>query len=462
MKLWGGRFQSEMNSEAFDFNSSIKVDQRLAHQDLLGSRAWAFALSNAGIISDDETDAINNGLTQIEHEINSSIFLYLDSDEDIHTAIERRLTELIGTAGEKLHTGRSRNDQVATDFRLWLLKSIPVVEKKILDFQRVLIDRAVQDFGIIMPGYTHFQPGQPVLLSHWWLSFFWPLQRDRQRLEGIFHHTSVLPLGAGAFAGSSFPIDRHYLANYLNFESISANSIDAVSDRDFAVEFLFCTSLAGIHISKLAEAVVIFTNPYLNYFDLSEEFSTGSSLMPQKKNPDIFELSRGKTGALIGLLTGLMVTLKGLPSSYDKDLQEDKFPVFQAFDTLISILSVLALAVSSLQVNKTKIMNSLTPDLMATDLADYLVEKGVPFRQAHNIVGNLILTAVRENTALDELPLSCFKEACDLFSDDVYTVFDPKMSVMKRDTFGGTSFNSVKAQIELAKKNCTGLLTVSS
>jgi argininosuccinate lyase len=318
MTLWGGRFSGKMDPAAWRLNASLAFDQRLAQQDIRGSTAWAQALEQAGILSPGESDQICQGLQAVAEEFAGGGFAFQDSDEDIHTAVERRLGELIGPAAGKLHTGRSRNDQVATDLRLWVLEAVSRLEAALLGMQQALVGRAEADMDLLMPGYTHLQRAQPILLSHWWLAHFWPLQRDRERLAELKRRTAVLPLGSGALAGTPFAIDRAALAGALGFLAPSPNSLDAVSDRDFAVEFLFCCALIGVHLSRLAEAVVLFTSAEFAYFELSDAYATGSSLMPQKKNPDVFELARGKAGTLTGLLTGLLAVLKGLPSTYDK------------------------------------------------------------------------------------------------------------------------------------------------
>jgi argininosuccinate lyase len=453
--LWGGRFSSKLNNQAWDLNSSLPVDQRLALQDVDGSCAWAEALQRAGILSDKEHASISLGLSAIREEFSSGRFTFAATDEDIHTAVERRLGELAGDVAGKLHTGRSRNDQVATDFRLWMLKTIPALDTAIQGLQGALIEQAENAGETIMPGYTHLQPAQPILLAHWWLSHYWPLQRDRERLQDLTKRVSVLPLGSGALAGVPFDIDRGALAKSLGFAEVSQNSMDAVSDRDFAAEFLFCTTMIGIHSSKLAEQVVLFTSPEFGFFELSDAFSTGSSLMPQKKNPDVFELTRGKSGVLIGLLTGLLATLKGLPSTYDKDLQEDKAPIFQATDTLLAILPVVASALRTLTVKAERLRSAIDSTMMATDLADYLVGKGVPFREAHAMAGKVVRMAGEKNLRLEELSLKAY-QAIGPFDRTVYQIFDPIKSIQKRNAVGGTSPSSVKDQIQTAKSNLKG------
>lgn len=451
MTLWGGRFSTKLNDQAWDLNSSLPVDQRMALQDVDGSRAWADAIHRAGILSDKEHASISLGLATVKEEFSSGRFTFAPSDEDIHTAVERRLTELIGDAAGKLHTGRSRNDQVATDFRLWMLETSPILEAAISNLQAAIVERAEAAGDTIMPGYTHLQRAQPILLAHWWLSHYWPLQRDIERIHDLAKRVSVLPLGSGALAGVPFDIDRAALAQSLGFAEVSQNSIDAVSDRDFAAEYLFCTTLIGIHLSKLAEQIVLFTSAEFGFFDLSDAFSTGSSLMPQKKNPDVFELTRGKAGTLLGLLTGLLATLKGLPSTYDKDLQEDKAPVFQATDTLLAILLVIAEALRTITVKTERLRSAIDATMMATDLADYLVEKGVPFREAHSVAGKVVREAGEKQVSLEKMSLEAY-QALGPFEADVYQVFDPMKSIAKRNAIGGTSLRSVKNQIALCRK----------
>ena len=444
--LWGGRFAQKLDQLAWDLNTSLPIDKRLALQDVEGSRAWADAIYCAGILTEKEHASISLGLAAIKEELSSGRFSYAPSDEDIHTAIERRLMELIGEAAGKLHTGRSRNDQVATDFRLWMLGAIPAIDAALKDLQLALVEQAEKAGETIMPGYTHLQRAQPVLLAHWWLSHTWSLQRDHVRLQDLTKRVSVLPLGSGALAGVPFDIDRVALAKTLGFVDISQNSIDAVSDRDFAAEYLFCGTMIGIHLSKLAEQIVLYTSAEFGFFELADAFSTGSSLMPQKKNPDVFELTRGKAGTLIGLLTGLLSTLKGLPSTYDKDLQEDKAPVFQTTDTLLAILPVIAGALRTMTVKRERLRPAIDGSMMTTDLADYLVEKGIPFREAHAMAGKVVRAAGEKQVRLEDLPFKDY-QAIGPFEPDVYQVFDPMKSIQKRNAIGGTSLQSVKHQL---------------
>lgn len=451
MKLWGGRFTRKLDPAAWALNASISFDRRLGAQDVRGSLAWAKALQKAGVLAAEECAQICDGLGIIAGELEQGGFRFEDGDEDIHTAVERRLAELVGPVAGKLHTGRSRNDQVATDLRLWLLDYLPDLDAALVDLQGALVAQAEAGLDVVMPGYTHLQRAQPVLLGHWWLAYFWPLQRDRQRLAQLAERAAVLPLGAGALAGAPFPVDRAALAADLGFAWPSPNSLDAVSDRDFAAEFLFCAALTGVHLSKLAETVVLFTSTEFGFFEQSDAFSTGSSLMPQKKNPDPFELARGKSGSLIGHLAGLLATLKGLPSAYDKDLQEDKVPVFSAYDTLANLLPALAGAVRSLAVHGKRMWASIDAGMLATDLADYLVERGVPFRQAHNLVGQVVQLAANLGKPLDRLDLAEFQSVAVQFGPDVYAVFDPRQSIARRSVTGGTAPAAVRQQLAEAK-----------
>jgi argininosuccinate lyase len=451
MKLWGGRFSTSLNEIAASLNNSLSFDWRLAEVDVQASTAWAAALQRANMLTDQETMQIISGLDQILNEIRSGTFKHVESDEDVHTAVERRLTELVGPVGGKLHTGRSRNDQVATDFRLWTMNAIHQVLQWITLLQSTLIQRAETDSEILAPGYTHFQRAQPVLLSHGWMAHFWPLQRDYQRFSELYHRTANLPLGSGALAGAPFAVDRQQIAEELGFEAVAQNSIDAVSDRDFAAEFLFHAAMTGIHLSRLAEMLILYSTAEFGFIELSEAFTTGSSLMPQKKNPDTLELTRAKSGVLIGRLTGLLAVLKGLPSAYDKDLQEDKEPVFEAFDILSKILPVMAGVVDSLSVKQAKLQAALDPAMLATDLADYLVRKGMPFREAHYTVGQVVRRSVELGVGIDTMPVEELIEISQYFDSDAAAVFDMQASVALRSTSGGTAPQQVVQQIEYAK-----------
>jgi argininosuccinate lyase len=452
MKLWGGRFSEGLQSEAAEYNNSIAFDWRLAEADIRGSLAWAKALAQAGVLAEAEASQICTGLEQVLSEALSGQFVIEPSDEDVHTAVERRLTELVGPVGGKLHTGRSRNDQVATDFRLWLMAEIDALVQRLAEAQAALAGRAENDLGILMPGYTHLQRAQPVLLSHWWLSHFWPLARDYERLYQLRARVAVLPLGSGALAGSPFVVDRAWLARELGFNAFSPNSLDAVSDRDFAAEFLFIAALVGVHLSHLSETLIIFSSAEFGFIELSDDYSTGSSLMPQKKNPDPLELTRGKTGMLIGRLTGLLATLKGLPSAYDKDLQEDKLPVFEAADTLRLMLPVMAGLLRKLTVKQEAMRRALDPAMLATDLADYLVQRGIPFREAHGLVGQVVRRAQALGVTIDRLPQPELQSISPDFAQDVMDVFQFQASVDRRSLPGGTGLEAVKEQLAQAKE----------
>ena len=452
MTLWGGRFSEKMDPQAWALNASIAFDQRLALQDVRGSQAWVGALRQAGVLNEQEHEQIQNGLKAVLQEFEQGQFRFVESDEDIHTAVERRLGELTGAVAGKLHTGRSRNDQVATDLRLWLMDHLPRLGDAVAGLQQALVGRAEGDMDIVIPGYTHLQRAQPVLLSHWWLAHFWPLQRDRERLAQLAERTASLPLGAGALAGTPLKVDREALAAALGFRGAAPNSIDAVSDRDFVAEFLFWAALLGVHISRLAEAIILFTSAEFGFCELSEAYATGSSLMPQKKNPDVFELARGKAGTFIGTLTGLLATLKGLPSAYDKDLQEDKMPVFNTYDNLAVLLPVLADALRTLTVHPEQAEAGLDPGLMATDLADYLVGRGVPFRDAHAIAGQAVRLAASKEVALDRVSLEALQSLHPAIGEDVFGVFDPRSSIARRAAIGGTAPEAVRRQLEEARR----------
>jgi argininosuccinate lyase len=451
MALWSGRFSGKMDPAAWYFNASIGFDQRMALEDVMGSLAWASQLAAIGVITQNEYKHMEMGLTTIQSEFENDLFEIQAGDEDIHSAVERRLYELIGEVAGKLHTGRSRNDQVATDFRLWVLNHIPVIFDVITQMQQSLLNRAEADFGLIMPAYTHLQRAQPVLVSHWWLSTFWALERDQQRWQAVYKNASVLPLGSGAVAGSGFAINRLSLAEQLGFESISQNSMDAVSDRDFAAEFLFAASMTAVHLSKFAEGIILFSTREFDYLALDDAFATGSSLMPQKKNPDVFELARGKTGSMIGLLTGLLTTLKGLPSTYDKDLQEDKAPVFAAFDYLTVVIPVLAGALDSLTLKPENMEKAIDSTMFATDLADALVREGIPFREAHGLAAKAVRSALESGVGLDQLSQEKLVELgipAKLMDKDL---FSTNVSINHKNLPGGTGTQAVRKQMDQAQ-----------
>lgn len=457
MTLWGGRFEGKTDDALRRLNDSFAFDRRLYAADIQGSQVYAGALRNAGLLTPDEHAAILAGLDQVRAEFEGGTFIAAEGDEDIHTAVERRLTEIIGPAAGKLHTGRSRNDQVALDLRLWLLEATEEVREVLYGLQAALLAHARQHQQAVMPGYTHLQPAQPVLYAHWLMSYFWMFQRDQARLAEIVRHTAVSPLGAGALAGNPFTIDRAWIAAELGLEAISANSMDAVSDRDFAAEFLFAGALLGVHLSRLAEDLILFASPGFGFVRLPEAFTTGSSLMPQKRNPDALELARGKSGRLLGNLFTLLAALKGLPSTYNKDLQEDKQPVFDTADTLAGLLPVLTGLVRGLQPDPQAMQAALEPGLLATDLADYLVRKGVPFREAHTLAGRCVRRAEEQGLLLAHLPLADFQGVSAHFGEDVREVFDFQQSVQRRNVPGGTAPQALQAQLDQAEAVLAGL-----
>ena len=434
------------------FNDSFSFDQRLYAVDIRGSQAYAQALQLAGLLTDEEGNIIQQGLKKIEAEFNAGEFEVKAGDEDIHTAVERRLTELIGDVAGKLHTGRSRNDQVAVDIRLYVMKEIDHTIQLLEALQLKIVEKAENHMDVLMPGFTHLQPAQPILFSHWLMSFFWMFERDKSRLKDARERTSISPLGSGALAGNPFDIDREKLAEALEMKSVSMNSIDAVSDRDFVTEFMFALSLIAVHISRLAEDMIIFSNPAFGYLQIGEAFSTGSSLMPQKRNPDSMELARSKTGRVIAALVNMLIVLKGLPSTYNKDLQEDKEALFDAIDHLGMTLSVIAGVVDSLEIFPEKMMAHLDESMLATEMADYLVDRGVPFREAHHIIGKVIQYADKNHLRLSEIPLQVLKEISPEFEENLPQIFNFRLAVNKKNGVGGTGFQAVARQIEIAKE----------
>jgi argininosuccinate lyase len=429
------------------FNASITFDKRLWLADIQGSQAYARVLAQAGIITTAEADQLVVGLEQVAAEWAEGVFKLTASDEDIHTANERRLTELIGPVAGKLHTGRSRNDQVATDTRLWLRGQTGQLRGHLHQLIAVVAERAAAEIDVLMPGYTHLQPAQPVRWSHWLLSHAWAWQRDAQRLDELLARVNVLPLGSGALAGNPFPIDRKQLAADLGFTAISPNSMDGVSDRDFIVEFLFWAALTMLHLSRLAEDLIIYSSREFGFVTLADAYSTGSSLMPQKKNPDALELLRGKSGRVAGHLAGLLMTLKGLPSTYNKDLQEDKEPLFDAVDTLSGSLQIACGVLSTLALNGARLRGALTTEMLATDLAEYLARKGVPFRESHHLAGAAVQLAEQQGVVLSALTAADLRQLHPAFAEDVVAVWDFERSVEQRDVEGGVSRRAVLAQI---------------
>lgn len=450
-KLWGGRFTGKTDPLMEAFNASITFDRKLWAVDLRGSQAYARALARTGIITDSEAAQIVAGLDQVAAEWQAGTFTLVESDEDIHTANERRLTELIGTVAGKLHTGRSRNDQIATDIRLWLREQIAELRGHLHQLIRVTVERAEVEIDLLMPGYTHLQPAQPIRWSHWLLSHAWAWQRDAQRLDELAVRVNVMPLGSGALAGNPFAIDRVALAADLAFADITHNSMDGVADRDFIAEMLFWATMTMVHLSRLAEDLIIYSSREFGFVTLADAYSTGSSIMPQKKNPDALELLRGKSGRVMGSMTGLMTTLKGLPSTYNKDLQEDKEPLFDAVHNLNSSIQIACGVISTLTPNQAALKAALSPELLATDLAEYLVRKGVPFRETHHVAGAAVQMAEMQAVPLSALALDDLLTLHDAFTEDVVQVWDFAQSVERRDTAGGTSRRAVLEQIVLLR-----------
>jgi argininosuccinate lyase len=448
--LWGGAFSQPIDDAVRRLNDSLRFDWRLYRADIQGSFAWAQAITDAGVLTQDECQTLITGLEQVLGEFENNTFVPGPNDEDIHTAVERRLKEIVGEVGGKLHTGRSRNDQVAVDILLWLFDAVATLKPYIVDFMAALVDQASRAEHVIMPGYTHFQPAQPISAAHWLLNHVWPLKRDVERLEELDSRwREKCPLGAGALAGTPYAIDRQQLAERLGFTHATSNSLDAVADRDHIAEFLFALSLIGIHLSKVAEDIIIFANPALGFVRLDERYSTGSSLMPQKRNPDPLELARGKAGRFIGHLTGLLTTLKGLPTGYNKDLQEDKEPLFDAYDTMLILLPTLTGAIQTITLNSDRMRAALVEPMLATDLADYLVAKGMPFRQAHSLAGHAVRLAETKQIALSALTLDDYHTISPIFDADVESIFNFEAAVARRNVTGGTG--DFEGQIQQAQ-----------
>lgn len=452
MKMWGGAMAGPLDDRLARYNASLPLDIRLAREDLRGSRAWAAALARAGVLPAEECETLQRGLEEIGAEIEQGTFATQPSDEDIHTAVERRLTERLGPLAGKLHSGRSRNDQVATDFRMWVMTAAARLVEAVLDLQQALLHSAMPDLLAPMPGYTHLRQAQPVTWGHWILSHFWPLRRDIRRLDEARRAASVLPLGSGALAGTGVAIDRAALARELGFDHVSANSLDAVSDRDFAADFLFACALLGVHLSRLSEQLLLYSTDEFGFVVLDESFTTGSSLMPHKRNPDGLELARGKAGRLVGHLTGLLMTLKALPSAYDKDLQEDKQPVFDAFDTLEPTLGVLSGMIGTLRLERQRMRSVISPATLAVDLAERLTAQGMPFRQAHELVGRAVRLAESRGVALDRMAAEDWRSIDPGLGEAAAGGFDVPSALERRAATGGTSAGALQAQVAAARE----------
>ncbi len=450
-KLWGGRFSIPTAAALEALNRSIATDYRLWPFDINLSQAWAVALWGAGVLTFEESKKIEHGLTLVGQKLAAGA-QPLSSDEDVHTLIDRMLHDEVGDIASKLHTGRSRNDQVATATRLWSMDACTKLDTAVRNLQRVMIDHAAKLSDSLMPAYTHLQRAQPVAAAHWMLSHFWPLERDRARIAAASRAAAVLPLGSGAIAGCAFPISRVLLQGSLGFSSMSQNSIDAVGDRDFVAELLFTVAMMATHLSRLAEDLIIYGSSEFGFVQFGDAFTTGSSMMPQKRNPDALELARGSGARAIGDLATLLATLKGLPSGYNKDLQDDKRVLFDAVDTILLVLPAVSGALQETRFNIKRMRSAISSSMMATDLADYLVEKGATFRDAHSAIGSLIRQSEREDCELDALPRASFKAAHSLFGDDVLNWLEPARSVARRDVPGGTGPTAVAAQLCSARE----------
>lgn len=456
-KLWGGRFAGGPSPLLDAINRSIGTDFRLWPHDVRLSKAWAHGLGEAGVLTRDEATALQQGLDRVAQRLADGA-QPIGTDEDIHTMIDRLLHEEAGTVASKLHTGRSRNDQVATASRLWTIDACHRLDAAIRELQQSLLTQAETLTDAILPAYTHLQRAQPVSGTHWLLSHFWPLGRDRTRLANAERGTAVLPLGSGAIAGSAFPVPRQLICETLGFASISPNSIDATGDRDFVAETLFACTMTAVHCSRIAEDLIIYGSSEFGFVKFGDGFSTGSSMMPQKRNPDVFELARGSGARLIGDLVSLLGTIKGLPSGYSKDLQDDKRALFNAVDLLLLVLPAMAGAIAELRFDRTRMRAAVSSAMMATDLADYLVKRGATFREAHGAVGSLVRQAEEAGIELDALPADRFTAAHALFGADAREALGADASLAARDIAGGTGPNAVAAQLVQARAS---LLTVN-
>ncbi len=453
MKLWGGRFNKPTDQLVDEFTASIHFDHHLAQVDIQGSIVHAKMLKQCDVLSEQEQQQIEAGLTTILQRIEQGQVEFRVSDEDIHMNVERLLHEEIGALAGKLHTGRSRNDQVATDLHLYLREQVNALIEKLNKVQQALFDQAEQHVDTILPGYTHLQRAQPVRLAHHLLAYFWMLQRDVERLQDSLKRINSCPLGAGALAGAGFEFDRAWVAQQLGFDTVYENSLDAVSDRDFVVEFLSHASLIMMHLSRLSEELVLWASKEFSFIELDDAYCTGSSMMPQKKNPDVPELVRGKTGRVYGALMGILTVLKGLPLAYNKDMQEDKEGVFDVLTTLHGSLDLFAPMLATMKVNQTNMRQAVTQDFSnATELADYLVKKGMPFREAHAVTGQLVMQCIGEQQLLIDLPLEALQQHSDLFEQDIYGALAPEHAIEARAVRGGTAKAAVLKQLQQAKR----------
>ncbi|WP_461240583.1 argininosuccinate lyase [Paucilactobacillus sp. N302-9] len=452
-KLWGGRFTQASEHWVDEFGASIAFDQQLAQEDLTGSLAHVKMLKETNILPAEDADQIIAGLESLVKQLHEGKLKFSVENEDIHLNLEKILTDQIGPVAGKLHTARSRNDQVATDFHLYVKNQIPNVIDELKQLQQVIVNLAKDNVETIMPGYTHMQHAQPVSYAHYLLAYFDMFQRDVERFEFNTKHADISPLGAAALAGTTFPIDREFSAKELGFSDVYHNSLDAVSDRDFALEFLSNAAILMMHLTRFCEEIILWCTYEFNYLELSDQFSTGSSIMPQKKNPDMAELIRGKSGRVIGDLMGLLTVMKSLPLAYNKDMQEDKEGVFDTVKTILPSLHIFTKMLATSHVNKDKMAHATDNDFSnATELADYLASKGIPFRQAHEIVGKLVLQGIETHTTLQEIPLAEYKKISPLIEDDVYHDLESKVAVQRRQSLGGTGFTQINQNLKRAQQ----------
>lgn len=452
MALWSGRFEQGVSEFTQEFGASLPIDKAMYHQDIAGSRAHARMLAAQGVISEEDEQKIVDGLTAIEKRINEGDFVFDINDEDIHMSIEKVLTENIGDAGARLHTGRSRNDQVVTDTRLYAKELARELMVANVSLREALFEAAEKTFGVILPGYTHMQHAQPVLLSHHFMAYFWMFSRDFKRLSAALDAADMNPLGSAALAGTTYPLDRMATTKELGFAAAIPNSLDAVSDRDFLLDLNYACSVSMIHLSRLCEEIILWSTSEFGFITLSDSYSTGSSIMPQKKNPDFAELIRGKSGRVVGDLVALLVTMKSLPLAYNKDLQEDKEGAMDAAKTLYDCMICMKGMIATMSINQDAMDEQAKKGyLAATDVADYLAKKGMPFRKAHEVVGHLVLLCDKRGCDLSDLSLDDFRAESELFEQDITEALDLESIVAARTTFGGTGHSAVKEQMEQAK-----------
>ncbi len=452
MKLWGGRFEKGTDKLVDDFNSSIKFDCRMYRQDILGSIAHSNMLGRCGIISADESTLIQDTLKDILYDIEAGKIEFEVDAEDIHMNIEKILISRIGDTGKKLHTGRSRNDQVALDIRMYLRDEISAISEMILSLESTILNISEANTGTILPGYTHLQRAQPITFAHHMMAYFEMFKRDFMRLGDCYSRMNILPLGSGALAGTTYPLDRYMVAGELGFSDITQNSLDGVSDRDFAIELASCLSILMMHVSRLSEEIILWSSHEFGFVELDDAYSTGSSIMPQKKNPDVAELARGKTGRVYGSLMTLLTVMKSLPLAYNKDMQEDKEAIFDAVDTVKMCLPVFSNMLATMKLRRTNMYKAAQGGFTnATDIADYLVKKGIPFRSAHEIIGKMVLYCIEKNMAIDEMSLEEFKSFSDKIQEDVYTEISLEKCVSGRNLPGGPAAETVLKAIQVAR-----------